>query len=100
MKGGVALKVGAVLKACRQRANLSQEDLAAALYVNQSDISKYETDVKEPTISVLNHWIQQTQTQEVMVAFLMGFDGINIMQQIIEVLPDLANTINSIIGVL
>ena len=78
------MRVGAILKACRTRAGLSQEELASKLYINQSDISKYENDTKEPTISTLHAWVTNTQSQEVMVAFLCGFDGIGILQKIID----------------
>lgn len=78
------MKYGGILKACRERAGMNQEELAFQLHVSQSDISKYETNVREPSITLFNQWIQQTQTQEVMVAFLCGVDGIGAMQQIIE----------------
>lgn len=78
------MRVGAILKACRIRAELSQEELADKLYINQSDVSKYENDAKEPTISILHSWIMNTQSQEVMVAFLCGFDGIEILQKIVD----------------
>lgn len=78
------LKVGSILKACRKRSGLSQEELAYRLLINQSDVSKYENDVKEPTISIVSAWAQYTQSQEVLVAFLCGVDGMTIMQQILE----------------
>ena len=78
------MRVGAILKACRIRAGLSQEELAHRLFINQSDISKYEHDTKEPTVSVLYEWMTKTESQEVLVAFFCGVDGLNIMQQIID----------------
>lgn len=78
------MKFGAILKACRTRAGLNQEELAHKLHVNQSDISKYENDTKEPTLSTLQAWTSNTQTQEVMVAFICGVDGLSILQGLID----------------
>jgi len=78
------LRVGAILKACRTRAGLSQEELAHRLYINQSDVSKYENDTKEPTISLFYAWMTNTQAHEVLVAFLCGMDGLGIMQKLID----------------
>jgi len=80
------MRVGAILKACRTRAGLSQEELAHRLYINQSDISKYENDTKEPSISMFKEWATQTQTQEVVIAFILGIDGIGMMQQVFELI--------------
>lgn len=78
------MRVGAILKACRTRAGLTQEELADKLYISQSDVSKYENDTMEPHLSTLQAWTSNTQTTEVLVAFLCGMDGLNIMQQILE----------------
>ena len=78
------MRVGAILKACRTRAGLNQEELAHSLHINQSDVSKYENDTKEPPLSILQAWTNNTQTQEVMVAFICGMDGLNILQKIID----------------
>ncbi|MBM4762743.1 helix-turn-helix domain-containing protein [Bacillus sp. B15-48] len=82
----IKVKFGAVLKACRIRAGISQEDLAARLYINQSDVSKYETDRKEPTMSLFQAWMSNTQTPEIAVAFLYGMDGISIITQLLPLL--------------
>lgn len=74
-------KVGALLRACRERAGLSQEELADRLNRSQSCISKYETDQKIPDIFTFLNWLQVTQAQEVAVAYLLGFDGLTILQQ-------------------
>ena len=80
------MKLGAILKACRIRSGLSQEELAEKLFINQSDVSKYETDRKEPTVSLFQAWIMNTQSSEVAVAFLMGMDGLNILQNLMPLL--------------
>lgn len=79
-------KVGALLRACRERAGLSQEELADRLNRSQSCISKYETDQKIPDIFTFLNWLQVTQAQEVAVAYLLGFDGLTILQQLMTVM--------------
>ncbi len=88
------MNTGAILKACRTRAGMSQEDIANALYINQSDVSKYENDTKEPSISMFKEWATVTQTQEVLIAFIFGVDGIGMMQSVFETI----STVSTIIG--
>lgn len=78
------MRVGAILKACRARAGFTQEELAHKLFISQSDVSKYENDTMEPQLSILQAWTSNTQTQEVMVAFICGVDGLGVMQKLIE----------------
>lgn len=83
------MKVGAILKACRERQGISQEDLADKLHINQSDISKIENDNKEPTISLFNAWLHNTQAQEVAIAFLFGMDGLSILQNLSQLIGNI-----------
>lgn len=80
------MRYGAILRACRDRVGLSQEELADRLHINQSDVSKFENDVKEPTVSMFRAWMMNTQAQEVLVAFFCGMDGIGIMQKIMQLM--------------
>ena len=80
------MKYGGILRACRERKGLTQEELAFELNVNQSDISKYENGSKEPTLSLVQAWLVNTQAHEVLVAFLCGVDGLGIMQSIMQLL--------------
>lgn len=75
---------GAILRACRKRAGLTQEELADRLHLGQSDISRYEADKQEPTMSLFKAWTENTQSPEVMAAFLLGIDGITMIQQIMS----------------
>lgn len=94
------MNYGAILKACRTRAGLSQEELADKLFINQSDVSKYENGAKEPSISMFQAWTTNTQTQEVMVAFLCGVDGIGMMQTLLDTAVNVAGFINGLGGIL
>ncbi|GGB61349.1 hypothetical protein GCM10011409_43250 [Lentibacillus populi] len=76
------MKYGAILKACRTRSGLSQEELAHKLFINQSDVSKYENGTKEPSMSLFQAWAMNTQASEVLVAFICGMDGMSILQNI------------------
>ena len=77
------MKYGSILKACRERAGFNQAELAHQLHVNQSDISKYETDAKEPSMSMFQDWTMATQTQEVLVAFICGVEGLTILTNLL-----------------
>lgn len=78
------LDFGAILRATRVRAGLSQEELAERLNYNQSDISKFENGVKEPTASIFLKWFEITNAKEVAVAYMCGIDGITIMQSMLQ----------------
>ena len=75
-------KFGAVLRACRERAGLSQEKLAELLHRSRSCISKIETDIKAVDAQTLIQWANVTNAKEVLVAYLCGMDGLAIMQTI------------------
>lgn len=77
---------GPIMKAARIRAKMTQEELAARLGFNQSDISKFESGHKEPHASTLIRWFKETNAHEVAVAYLCGMDGLSIMQSILQTL--------------
>lgn len=77
---------GAILRACRLRQGLNQEELAHELHIHQSDVSKIERGIKEPPLSLVRSWALSTQSQEVLVAFLLGLDGLTIMQQVMDIM--------------
>ena len=88
------MKYGAILQATRQRAGLTQEDMADEMHIDQGCISRYENDRKKMELSDFIRWMQATQAHEVAVAFLLGVDGIGLMQQVMDVVS------NGIIGTL
>lgn len=83
------VKLGALLKACRQKANISQQDMAFNMNRSQSCISKFESDDKIPDAYTLMQWGQITNCPEVIVAFLYGMDGISIIQQLLPIIGGL-----------
>ncbi|PIC65490.1 transcriptional regulator [Sporosarcina sp. P13] len=78
------MKYGSILKACRERKGWNQEEMAFHLHVNQSDISKYENNVKEPALSLFQKWATLTGSQDVLVAFICGMDGVSILTNILS----------------
>lgn len=74
---------GSILKACRERKGWNQEEMAHELHVNQSDISKYENNVKEPPMSLFQKWAVVTGSQDVLVAFIAGMEGVSILSSIL-----------------
>lgn len=83
---------GSILRACRERKGWNQEEMAHQLHVNQSDISKYENNVKEPPMSLFQQWAMVTGSQDVLVAFIAGMEGVSILSTI------LATMGNGIVG--
>ena len=80
------MKVGALLKACRERAGLSQEELAHRLNRSQSCVSRMEKDRMMPDLATFVQWMNVTQAHEVAIAFLYGMDGISILQNILQLI--------------
>jgi transcriptional regulator with XRE-family HTH domain len=78
------MKYGAILRACRDRIGMSQEDMALKLNRSRSAISKLETDQQELDVRTLAQWADITNAKEVLVAFICGMDGMTIMQSIMQ----------------
>lgn len=76
------MKFGAIMQACRERAGLTQEEMAARLDRTQACISKFENDRKIPDMETMRNWAEVTGTPEVMVAYLYGMDGLEILQSL------------------
>ena len=79
------MKFGAVLKACRERSGLSQEELAHQLHIQQADVSRIENNRRDLSATLLQDWTTVTHAQDVMVAFICGMDGLTILQNIMSV---------------
>ena len=76
------MKYGGVLRACRERMGFTQEELAHRLHIQQADISRIENGNKEPHIGLFQKWATVTQSQDVLVAFICGIDGLTILADI------------------
>lgn len=85
------MSLGEFLKDCRERAGFKQAELAFALNINQSDVSKIETDRKEPPTSIFKDWTIKTQTMELGIAFLYG-------TELLTAVPDVINAAVTMVG--
>ncbi|NQX68462.1 helix-turn-helix transcriptional regulator [Paenibacillus alba] len=79
------MKFGAIMQACRERAGLTQEQIADKLHKSRSCISKLENDMKTPDLPTMMRWADITGAREVVVSFMYGMDGISIMQNLMQV---------------
>ena len=79
------LRIGTVLRACRERAGFSQERLGEMLHHDRSIISRIESEKSKIDAQMLLRWADVTNAKEVLVAYLCGLDGITIMQQVLSV---------------
>ncbi|GKV70235.1 hypothetical protein NCCP2716_27330 [Sporosarcina sp. NCCP-2716] len=77
------MEYGAILKACRKRKGWTQEDLAHELQIEQADVSRFENDRRELPMSMFQKWAMATQSQDVLVAFIAGMDGITILANLL-----------------
>ena len=75
---------GAILRACRKRKGWTQEDLAHELNIEQADVSRFENDRKEPPMSLFQQWAMLTGSQDVLVAFICGMEGVTILTSILS----------------
>lgn len=80
------MSFGAILRAVRQKAGLSQEEMAEKMYVSRSTISRLENDRLKLTVEDAIRWGQITQAPEAIAAMLCGLDVSQVMQ-IISSLP-------------
>lgn len=75
------MKFGSIMRACRERAGLSQEELAHRLDCDPSRISRMESGKQAVYLETAVDWVRETGTAEVMVAWLFGSDGLRIIEQ-------------------
>lgn len=74
------MKIGAFLQACRERAGLSQEEIADRLNMTQSTISRIEKNRVAATIDTVMDWVDTTESRELAVAYIFGMDSVRIME--------------------
>jgi len=76
--------VGTIMMACRLKKDMSQIELANNLSIKQSDVSKYENNTQEPKLSILNRWMEVTESLPVLVAFIMSVNNNDILNHVIH----------------
>lgn len=85
------MNAGEFLRDCRTRAGFNQIQMAYALNLSQSDISKIEKDHKEPRISIFRDWTVATQSMDLGIAFLYG-------TELLTVVPDIINSMSGVVA--
>lgn len=78
------MKIGALLQACRERAGLSQEEIADRLHTTQSTISRIERNRQSADLPTIVEWVDTTKSREVAVAYIFGMEGIEIINHILK----------------
>ncbi|GAA4879967.1 hypothetical protein GCM10023310_70190 [Paenibacillus vulneris] len=66
-----------VLKACRKRANMTQDELSCLLDISRSAISKYERNNKIVKADFLYQLCEITNSRDAFVALVHGQEGVN-----------------------
>lgn len=84
--------IGALLKACRIRRKINQDDLAHRLHTTQSTISKIEKG-KDPGFFMVYQWLTQTNAQDVFLALADNVDIMSIAQTILSSTAGLISTV-------
>lgn len=85
------MEVGKFLRQRRKESGFKQDELAFALGINQSDVSKIERGEKSPALDIFRDWTIQTQSMELGIAFLYG-------TEILTKLPEIANVVSTMIA--
>ena len=80
------MKYGVIVKALRVRKGWSQEELAEKLHMSRSAISKLENDQQTLDVPTLVRLVQVTGEPAVAVSIMFGMEGIQIMQQVMQIL--------------
>lgn len=65
---------GARFKKCRRDASLKQTKAAELIGISQPTLSQYETNVYEPTVSVL---LKMSEVYGVSLEYLLGVSDVN-----------------------
>lgn len=79
------MKLGSIMRACRERAGFSQEELAHRLNRDPSGISRLESGKQSPDMNTVMDWAKVTDTVEVFVAYMYGAEALNTICKINEV---------------
>lgn len=88
--------VNELLKACRERAGMTQEALAKILIVERSTISKVETFViKDPSYALVRQWCAATQGIDLMTLDMTGgLEGWKKLQKLEQMMRSMQDALN------
>lgn len=71
------MSIGETLKLCRNRAELTQQELANLLRVERSTIAKIESGaIKYPSYELVKEWAKATNSEEIILLDFSGKKGV------------------------
>lgn len=86
-----------ILRTARARAGMTQETLAAALYVDRSTISKIETGEIAPSYTLVKEWARVTKSEDLINLHLTGgVDGARKLTALESLVKDLKDKMASV----
>ena len=90
--------VGEMLRECRERAGMTQQQLAAMLHIDRSTVAKVETGIiKEPSYTLVRQWCAATQGLDLMQLDLAGsVDGWKKLRKLEETVRKLKMTMDAV----
>ncbi|MCM3110644.1 helix-turn-helix domain-containing protein [Lederbergia lenta] len=83
------MELGAFFKELRCKNKWTQEKMAEEIHVNQSDISKFETNEKLPDLEAFFRIIDATKAHELAALVLFGVDVSTIIQSMAQLVGGL-----------
>lgn len=69
-------QINELLRLCRERAGMTQQQLADKLYVDRSTIAKVETGViQHPSYTIVKAWAKATNSEDIVGLDISGKEG-------------------------
>lgn len=75
---------GTLLRIFRQRAKLTQEQLAEKLHISRTTVTKYERDRQPIDLHTFIEWVRVTESQKAAAMLVSGVDIPTIIYQILQ----------------
>ncbi|CAI6072713.1 hypothetical protein COHCIP112018_02357 [Cohnella sp. JJ-181] len=98
VNGTMSQRVGEMLKASRERAGMTQQQLAMKLHVERSTIAKVETGaIKEPAYTLVREWCAATNGIDLMnLDFTGANDGWKKLRQLEAVMKNMKESMAAV----
>lgn len=89
---------GELLRACRERSGMTQQQLASKLHVDRATIAKVELGIiKEPSYTLVRQWCAATNGMDLMsIDFTGSADGWKKLRQLEELMRQMRTGLESI----
>jgi len=77
-------EIAELLRTCRERAKLSQQDLAVRLYIDQAIVSKVENGKLTPSYTLVRQWARATKSEDLIAMHMAGHADVTKKYQQLE----------------